>query len=105
MRLDHLLSKEHLELFGAPRATTRANVSGWSAHGWNIDIGLEQTFLPLSTFFGTGTDVVGMPETCTLLGPEGPGRLRKRKRCGAERLLWTSIRLTRCQDDGVPPVF
>ena len=44
MRLDHLLSKEHLdrssvysEAYGS-RATIETNVLEWLAHGWNIDI-------------------------------------------------------------------
>src|SRR3712207_7604687 len=30
-------------LFRSPRATTGPNVFGWSAHGWNIDIGRRGT--------------------------------------------------------------
>ena len=43
MRLDHLLSKELLDLFGDPRATTQAYVLRWFAQGWNIDLGRPTT--------------------------------------------------------------
>jgi hypothetical protein len=43
VRLDHLLSKELLDLFGDPRATTQAHVLRWFAQGWNIDLGRSST--------------------------------------------------------------
>ncbi len=78
MRLDHLLSKEHLEPFGARRATPRRTSWG-GAHGWNIDK-VSGAAGALSTSLGTGTVLRTESGTCTLLGPEGPGRRRERSR-------------------------
>ena len=45
------------------------------AHGWNIELGAGRDSSRVSTAFGLGThERVGYC-TCTLLGPEGPGRL------------------------------
>ena len=81
MRLDHLLSKEHLArrvLRGGmgPGAGSRRTFSP-VAHGWNIDSAVGSAASDLSTpgpsWFGlerVGGERVGW---CTLLGPEGPG--------------------------------
>ena len=79
MRLDHLLSKEHVhrssvysEITGASH--TRPNGLG-GAHGWNIDIGMRtigsHSVRPVRK---NGVGKVGSEEShiCTLLGPEGP---------------------------------
>lgn len=45
------------------------------AHGWNVELGAERDSSCVSTAFGLGKR--GRVEfcACTLLGPEGPGRL------------------------------
>ena len=85
MRLDHLLSKEHLPLgaIRVARATSRADLSisdrrdsGWSAQGWNVDDVLpERSGESVRPACGSGSLAgVGMV-ACTLLGPEGSARV------------------------------
>jgi hypothetical protein len=74
-----------------PRATTRTNVPGWSAHGWNIDLcrrriaGSQYGRSSLERL--TWNAAAGMSGTCTLLGPEGsepafgPGRNLRTSTC------------------------
>ena len=75
MRLDHLLSKEHLEIFGSSRHAGSRRTFLLAAHGWNIDIGIQANGFWFSTprFGGVGTTGFGGLGACTLLGPEGPG--------------------------------
>ena len=73
MRLDHLLSKEHLEA----SAFQACQISGirplLAAHGWNIDIGARLNGSDLvRPLRWVGTVGAGRSGTCTLLGPEGP---------------------------------
>ncbi len=77
MRLDHLLSKEHVhrssvysEIIGASH--TRPNGLG-GAHGWNIDIGMRTVGSRAGTLLRE-LERSGSEEShiCTLLGPEGP---------------------------------
>ncbi len=82
MRLDHLLSKEHLTgcvvrstlSVQAPIRTERVRRL---AHGWNIDSAVGSAASDPSTAgpFGAGGERVGGERVgwCTLLGPEGPG--------------------------------
>jgi hypothetical protein len=57
------------------RRQIKAFVSCWLAHGWNIDIGVELNGSDLvRSLRRRGTVRVGTLRTCTLLGPEGPGR-------------------------------
>jgi hypothetical protein len=81
VRLDHLLSKEHLttvliqrSLVQAPIRTERVRRL---AHGWNIDSAVVSVAADLSTPAPSGVGwngwVVGVGGWCTLLGPEGPG--------------------------------
>ncbi len=115
MRLDHLLSKEHVQL-----ALYTGDQSCQPLQGRTFLVALMGGTLTLVSSEalgsqyappGAGTDSVDELETCTLLGPEGPGRRNGREsrkrlsRQGAERILWTSFSLTRCQVVGVPPVF
>ena len=73
MRLDHLLSKEHLEVFGSSRHAGSDRTCLPAAHGWNIDIGSRLNGSDLVRLAcGVGTVGAGMVGTCTLLGPEGP---------------------------------
>ena len=73
MRLDHLLSKEHLEVFGSSRHAGSDRTCLPAAHGWNIDIGSRLNGSDLVRLAcGVGTVGAGMAGTCTLLGPEGP---------------------------------
>jgi hypothetical protein len=82
VRLDHLLSKEHLVLWlpvwvvmGSRRRVTRT----WLpvAHGWNIDsaVGSDAFDLQYTGLCLVGTGRGGAAGWCTLLGPEGPGFL------------------------------
>jgi hypothetical protein len=81
VRLDHLLSKEHLQrAYGSvARATTQASVLRWSAQGWNIDDWSPERRRrdQYGLFGGLEAPVSGSRATCTLLGPEGsaPGLL------------------------------
>ena len=75
MRLDHLLSKEHLEVFGSSRHAGSDRSCLPAAHGWNIDIGSRLNGSDLVRRFlrgVVGTVGAGRSGTCTLLGPEGP---------------------------------
>ena len=73
MRLDHLLSKEHLEA-SAFQAAGSERTSQPAAHGWNIDIGIHfKDSYPVRPLRWVGTVGVGGVGACTLLGPEGPG--------------------------------
>ena len=83
MRLDHLLSKEHVpvRLYTAEhtgQVSTETNVSA-GAHGWNIDIDTDRID-PVQVRPGLpGKERTGLGWTvcCTLLGPEGPERNMK----------------------------
>lgn len=73
MRLDHLLSKEHLAPSGVQARQIRTVRVLLAAHGWNIDIDADRIdrdsvrhFAWLERFWLRG------PACCTLLGPEGP---------------------------------
>ena len=81
MRLDHLLSKEHLQsslLAGLPEplpghpAYSGRPWPGWSARGWNVDDVLpDRSGESVRPACGSGSLAgVGMV-ACTLLGPEG----------------------------------
>lgn len=73
MRLDHLLSKEHLGTVGCSRHTGSERTSQPVAHGWNIDIGPRLNGSDLVRLAcGVGTVGAGRVGACTLLGPEGP---------------------------------
>ena len=73
MRLDHLLSKEHLGTAGCSRHAGSDRSCLPAAHGWNIDIGSRLNGSDLVRLAcGVGTVGAGMAGTCTLLGPEGP---------------------------------
>ena len=88
MRLDHLLSKEHLV-----SAVHRLVGGGWSrrlirtervrrvAHGWNIDsaVGSDASDLQYTGFAWLERVGGGAAGWCTLLGPEGPGFLLTRE--------------------------
>ena len=71
MRLDHLLSKEHLTL-RSPEPRSKAHVLRWELMGGTFDMtsgpigSLEYAACSWKGWLG-GADV------CTLLGPEGPG--------------------------------
>ncbi len=71
MRLDHLLSKEHLkssDFQSQTRDECSRLVSTWVEHLTSC-----RSALPLlSTALGSGTELDGTIDTCTLLGPEGP---------------------------------
>ena len=74
MRLDHLLSKEHLEIFGSSRHAGSRRTFLLAAHGWNIDIGIQAKGSgSVRRTCVVGTTGVGGLGACTLLGPEGPG--------------------------------
>ena len=76
MRLDHLLSKEHLlrePRFAAARTRIAGARSAAGAHGWNIDLGVRRSSSAQYDPSGSGTAAGDSPGTCTLLGPEGPG--------------------------------
>ena len=73
MRLDHLLSKEHLGTAGCSRHAGSDRSCLPAAHGWNIDIGSRLNGSDLVRLAcGVGTVWSGEAGTCTLLGPEGP---------------------------------
>lgn len=73
MRLDHLLSKEHLGTVGCSRHTGSSRTCSPVAHGWNIDIGPRLNGSDLVRLAcGVGTVGAGRVGACTLLGPEGP---------------------------------
>ena len=72
MRLDHLLSKEHLAPSGVQAPDLSERLSRL-AHGWNIDIGAEPIGSNSVRLLEEGTVRFGKRRTCTLLGPEGPG--------------------------------
>ena len=72
MRLDHLLSKEHLAPSGVQAPDLSERLSRL-AHGWNIDIGAEPNGSNSVHLLQIGTVRTRKPRTCTLLGPEGPG--------------------------------
>lgn len=73
MRLDHLLSKEHLGTAGCSRHAGSDRTCLPAAHGWNIDIGSRLNGSDLVRLAcGVGTVGAGRSGTCTLLGPEGP---------------------------------
>lgn len=72
MRLDHLLSKEHLKSsdFQNPvRRHTFFAGSSWVEHLTRLSC----ECLVSSTTFGFGTELGSWVRACTLLGPEGPG--------------------------------
>lgn len=74
MRLDHLLSKEHLEVSAFQACQISGVRSLLAAHGWNIDIGIgRKSFDLVRPLRWVGTVGVGGAGACTLLGPEGPG--------------------------------
>jgi len=50
LRLLDAVQRDH-----GSRAMAEANVLGWSAHGWNIDIGFRTELFAASTAFGYGT--------------------------------------------------
>ena len=72
MRLDHLLSKEHLGLLDR-RTQIRTNVPGWGLWVEHLTWHQRSWFLLVRRVFGPGWRV-GVCErgACTLLGPEGP---------------------------------
>ena len=73
MRLDHLLSKEHLETSVFQACQIRTECVLLAAHGWNIDIGIQANGSGLVRHLRVvGTTGVGGLGACTLLGPEGP---------------------------------
>ena len=85
MRLDHLLSKEHLapHPLGGEGVQACRNITECvmpAAHGWNIEQQSKLCFLAcVSTqcvlrdgVVGTDGRVVGLFVGCTLLGPGGP---------------------------------
>jgi hypothetical protein len=73
VRLDHLLSKEHLAPVGVSRRQFRDECSWLVAHGWNIDIGSgPDGSNSVRLFRGQGTVRGTRFGACTLLGPEGP---------------------------------
>jgi hypothetical protein len=87
VRLDHLLSKEHLAPLWGVQACRHQGECPWSAaHGWNIDIGIgRKSFDLVRPLRWVGTVGVGGAGACTLLGPEGPGAVLPRVRifgCG-----------------------
>ena len=104
MRLDHLLSKEHVHLalstgdHGAKPFRGNPVLSGQhapgGAHGWNIDIVTRTMTRQTSTaavYSGKERFESDCLVFCTLLGPEGPGRLVPfRGRADAD--LWTDWR-------------
>jgi hypothetical protein len=71
VRLDHLLSKELLALFGVSRRRFRDGCSrpvcSWVEHLTRLPFGC----LVSSTAFGSGTVLGVGVGACTLLGPEG----------------------------------
>ena len=71
MRLDHLLSKEHLTL-RSPEPRSKAHVLRWELMGGTFD--MVQTAMVGAEYivFTVGKVLVGGVCTCTLLGPEGP---------------------------------
>jgi hypothetical protein len=73
VRLDHLLSKEHLETSVFQACWYQGECPWLAAHGWNIDIGINvngsRLVRPLRWVGTVGAGRVG---ACTLLGPEGP---------------------------------
>ena len=77
MRLDHLLSKEHLDTAGCSRHAGSDRTCLPAAHGWNIDIGIQfKGSGSVRLLRGVGTIGVGGLGACTLLGPEGPDNSR-----------------------------
>ena len=84
MRLDHLLSKEHLAPSGVQAPDLSERLSRL-AHGWNIDIGAEPIGSNSVRLLEEGTVRFGKRRTCTLLGPEGPDLIRTDE----NRILWT----------------
>ena len=100
MRLDHLLSKEHL----APQGVQAPDLSeclSRLAHGWNIDIGAEPIGSNSVRLLQEGTVRVRKPRTCTLLGPEGPGLIQSDENWTSD--LFLSV-ITRPAEK-VPPVL
>ena len=111
MRLDHLLSKEHVQLssvysdnkaakpFRRNPVLSEQHASG-GAHGWNIDI-VTRTNVVLSvrSLRGAGTGAGWKPGLCTLLGPEGPGRTE----VWCETNLWTSLLTSSARHKGYRP--
>lgn len=83
MRLDHLLSKEHLTLRG-PEPSSKAYVLRWELMGGTFDMPSAQLTL-FSTVFRDLERWGMLAGGCTLLGPEGPGRP-----FGAVLNLWAS---------------
>ena len=83
MRLDHLLSKEHLGASAFQACQISGVRSLLAAHGWNIDIGARLNGSDLvRPLRWVGTVGAGRSGTCTLLGPEGPGACPSRSRGG-----------------------
>jgi hypothetical protein len=78
VRLDHLLSKEHVlrSLYTAPlKQPSCTDLFGSdSAHGWNIDIVTRKRSLLSVRPSGLEKTKPADLVFCTLLGPEGPGR-------------------------------
>jgi hypothetical protein len=77
VRLDHLLSKEHLAsaLGPASKATSWALDPRWFAHGWNIDQLAERRSGLRKYSHASGVERAAAPviDLGTLLGPEGTG--------------------------------
>ena len=84
MRLDHLLSKEHVQaVWSVPVYSSQKDgitcqvvtalfgVDG--AHGWNIDIVARGTVFSSVHQLAGRNEGCGGAGLCTLLGPEGPG--------------------------------
>ena len=88
MRLDHLLSKEHLvSLRWCPEPGSKTFVLRWELMGGTFD--MVQTAMVGAEYivFTVGKVLVGGVCTCTLLGPEGPDVLDLW--VGCRRNLWT----------------
>ena len=72
MRLDHLLSKEHLAPLGVPRARSGRMFSGGQLVGGTFDGAPVGEFWPQYAASVVGTGWGCRVGACTLLGPEGP---------------------------------
>ena len=94
MRLDHLLSKEHLASGVLVLCGWGGGVQGWPAaavravgvaHGWNIDMRAvvlgSGPLVPPGDWWGTRVLGVGGAVRGTLLGPEGTGLVFQRVCC------------------------
>ena len=103
MRLDHLLSKEHLRSFGASRTQVEGVRSSLGLMGGTFDM-VRTRIVSLSTLPSGGRNGVGVGFcACTLLGPEGPDVPAS---VGAAGSFWAfpCFRVVRFRG-GVPPVL